>query len=63
MAKAGAEKPLHPLCLAYITALEKVIDSCVVWFDKVNSHYSATALTEHSFSAFVGHQEEHRLQM
>ena len=36
LARAGADKPLLPLCLAYITALEKVMDSCVTWFDKVN---------------------------
>jgi len=40
LAKAGVEKPLCALCLAYIAALEKVIDSCVLSFDKVNcSHY------------------------
>ena len=37
LAKAGAEKPLFPLRSAYITALEKVLDSCTLWFFKVNS--------------------------
>jgi len=36
LAKAGAEKPLLPLRTAYITALEKVLDSCATWFAKVN---------------------------
>jgi len=36
LAKAGAEKPLFPLRTCYITALEKVLDSCAAWFVKVN---------------------------
>jgi len=36
LAKAGSEKPLYALHSAYITAVEKVLDYCASWFDKVN---------------------------
>jgi len=60
LAKAGAEKPLFPLRSAYITALEKVLDSCALWFIKVNcsTFTSVDVLTEYLDKHSANKQEQ-----
>jgi len=53
LAKAGAEKPLFPLRTAYITSLEKVLDTCASFFVKVICT-SVSVLCQ-----LVEHREEH----